>query len=155
VQDRGIKSRITDYYGFFNDKETYLLREIILDISGLELYIALTLDLVLVVILRACSKRPLGFFVQPVGVHPEVVVACPGRLLDLMDQRVIDLSHVKILVVSTVSRYCDARGRLPVSPLEILQLSDPGKGSQSLSKRVPLVYSARPRSRRSRHERSF
>ena len=42
----------------------------------------------------------------------EIVVACPGRLLDLMDQRVIDLSHVEILVLDESDRMFDM-GFLP------------------------------------------
>jgi ATP-dependent RNA helicase RhlE len=42
----------------------------------------------------------------------EIVVACPGRLLDLMDQRVIDLTHVEILVLDEADRMFDM-GFLP------------------------------------------
>ena len=42
----------------------------------------------------------------------EIVVACPGRLLDLMDQRVIDLTHVEILVLDESDRMFDM-GFLP------------------------------------------
>jgi ATP-dependent RNA helicase RhlE len=42
----------------------------------------------------------------------EIVVACPGRLLDLMDQRAIDLSHVEILVLDESDRMFDM-GFLP------------------------------------------
>jgi len=37
----------------------------------------------------------------------EIVVACPGRLLDLMDQGVIDLSHLEVLVLDEADRMFD------------------------------------------------
>jgi ATP-dependent RNA helicase RhlE len=42
----------------------------------------------------------------------EIVVACPGRLLDLMDQRLLDLSHVEFLVLDEADRMFDM-GFLP------------------------------------------
>jgi ATP-dependent RNA helicase RhlE len=42
----------------------------------------------------------------------EIVVACPGRLLDLLDQRAIDLSHVEMLVLDEADRMFDM-GFLP------------------------------------------
>jgi len=42
----------------------------------------------------------------------EIVVACPGRLLDHVDAREIDLSHVKVLVLDEADRMCDM-GFLP------------------------------------------
>jgi ATP-dependent RNA helicase RhlE len=42
----------------------------------------------------------------------EIVVACPGRLLDLMDQRIIDLRHVEVLVLDEADRMFDM-GFLP------------------------------------------
>ena len=42
----------------------------------------------------------------------EVVVACPGRLLDHMSQGAIDLSHVELLVLDEADRMCDM-GFLP------------------------------------------
>lgn len=42
----------------------------------------------------------------------EIVVACPGRLLDLHNQGDIDLSHVEILVLDEADRMCDM-GFLP------------------------------------------
>jgi len=42
----------------------------------------------------------------------EVVVACPGRLLDLMGDGSIDLSHVEVLVLDEADRMCDM-GFLP------------------------------------------
>lgn len=42
----------------------------------------------------------------------EVVVACPGRLLDLMGSRDIDLSNVEYLVLDEADRMCDM-GFLP------------------------------------------
>lgn len=42
----------------------------------------------------------------------EIVVACPGRLIDLMDQGVIDLSHLEVLVLDEADRMFDM-GFLP------------------------------------------
>ena len=42
----------------------------------------------------------------------EIAVACPGRLLDLADQREIDLSHVEVLVLDEADRMFDM-GFLP------------------------------------------
>lgn len=42
----------------------------------------------------------------------EIVVACPGRLLDLMGDHSIDLSHVEVLVLDEADRMCDM-GFLP------------------------------------------
>jgi len=42
----------------------------------------------------------------------EIVVACPGRLLDLAGQGVIDLSRVEVLVLDEADRMCDM-GFLP------------------------------------------
>jgi ATP-dependent RNA helicase RhlE len=42
----------------------------------------------------------------------EIVVACPGRLLDLMSDHSIDLSHVEVLVLDEADRMCDM-GFLP------------------------------------------
>ncbi len=42
----------------------------------------------------------------------EVVVACPGRLLDHLGDRAVDLSHVEILVLDEADRMCDM-GFLP------------------------------------------
>jgi len=42
----------------------------------------------------------------------EVVVACPGRLLDLMGEGAIDLSDVEVLVLDEADRMCDM-GFLP------------------------------------------
>lgn len=42
----------------------------------------------------------------------EIVVACPGRLLDLLGDRSIDLSHVEVLVLDEADRMCDM-GFLP------------------------------------------
>jgi len=42
----------------------------------------------------------------------EIVVACPGRLLDLMGEGQIDLSRVEVLVLDEADRMCDM-GFLP------------------------------------------
>jgi ATP-dependent RNA helicase RhlE len=42
----------------------------------------------------------------------EIVVACPGRLLDLLSDKSIDLSHVEVLVLDEADRMCDM-GFLP------------------------------------------
>ena len=42
----------------------------------------------------------------------EIVVACPGRLLDLLGDRYIDLSRVEVLVLDEADRMCDM-GFLP------------------------------------------
>jgi ATP-dependent RNA helicase RhlE len=42
----------------------------------------------------------------------DVVVACPGRLLDLADERSLDLSKVEVLVLDEADRMCDM-GFLP------------------------------------------
>jgi ATP-dependent RNA helicase RhlE len=42
----------------------------------------------------------------------EIVVACPGRLIDLMDQGAIDLSHIEVLVLDEADRMFDM-GFLP------------------------------------------
>ena len=42
----------------------------------------------------------------------EIVVACPGRLLDIVGDRAIDLSHVEVVVLDEADRMCDM-GFLP------------------------------------------
>jgi ATP-dependent RNA helicase RhlE len=37
----------------------------------------------------------------------EIFVACPGRLLDLMDEKQIDISSIEILVLDEADRLCD------------------------------------------------
>lgn len=55
------------------------------------------------------SKRPQLAALRR-GV--EIVVACPGRLLDHLDARAIDLSRVEVLVLDEADRMCDM-GFLP------------------------------------------
>lgn len=43
---------------------------------------------------------------------PEIMVACPGRLLDHLNDRNIDLSHVEVLVLDEADTMCDM-GFLP------------------------------------------
>jgi superfamily II DNA/RNA helicase len=43
---------------------------------------------------------------------PEIIVACPGRLLDLMGQNVIDLRHIEVLVLDEADQMFDM-GFLP------------------------------------------
>ena len=42
----------------------------------------------------------------------EIIIACPGRLLDLMEQGHVNLSHVEMLVLDEADRMCDM-GFLP------------------------------------------
>ncbi|MHB1295779.1 MAG: DEAD/DEAH box helicase [Anaerolineae bacterium] len=42
----------------------------------------------------------------------DIVVACPGRLLDLLSDNSVDLSHVEVLVLDEADRMCDM-GFLP------------------------------------------
>ncbi len=55
------------------------------------------------------SKRPQ---IQKLDRGAEIVVACPGRLLDLLGEGQIDLSHVEVLVLDEADRMCDM-GFLP------------------------------------------
>ncbi len=55
------------------------------------------------------SKRPQ---VEKINRGAEIVVACPGRLLDLLGDRAIDLSNVEVLVLDEADRMCDM-GFLP------------------------------------------
>ncbi len=55
------------------------------------------------------SQRPQ---VEKLRAGVEIAVACPGRLLDLIGQREIDLSHVEILVLDEADRMMDM-GFLP------------------------------------------
>jgi ATP-dependent RNA helicase RhlE len=45
--------------------------------------------------------------VQALAKGVDVLVACPGRLLDLVNQKAIDLSHVEILVLDEADRMLD------------------------------------------------
>ncbi len=55
------------------------------------------------------SQRPQ---VERLRSGVEIAVACPGRLLDLIGQREIDLSHVEVLVLDEADRMMDM-GFLP------------------------------------------
>jgi ATP-dependent RNA helicase RhlE len=50
--------------------------------------------------------------VQALQRGAEIVVACPGRLLDILGDGDIDLSHVEVLVLDEADRMCDM-GFLP------------------------------------------
>ncbi len=50
--------------------------------------------------------------IQKLRAGVEIVVACPGRLLDHLNQRTIDLSHVEVLVLDEADRMFDM-GFLP------------------------------------------
>lgn len=39
--------------------------------------------------------------------RPEIIVACPGRLLDLMEQKVISLAHIELLVLDEADQMLD------------------------------------------------
>ena len=55
----------------------------------------------------------------------EIVVACPGRLLDHMGEGNINLSQIEVLVLDEADRMCDM-GFLP-DIRRILKGSSPGK----------------------------
>ena len=55
------------------------------------------------------SKRPQ---VEKIDRGAEIIVACPGRLLDLLGDKAIDLSNVEVLVLDEADRMCDM-GFLP------------------------------------------
>ncbi len=62
----------------------------------------------------------------------EIIVACPGRLLDLIEQGELDISSVKILVMDEADRLCDM-GFLPDIRRILLYLP---------AKRQTLLFSA-------------
>jgi ATP-dependent RNA helicase RhlE len=53
-----------------------------------------------------------GRQIQALKRGAEIVVACPGRLLDLAGEREIDLSQVEVLILDEADRMCDM-GFLP------------------------------------------
>lgn len=62
-----------------------------------------------VVLFGGCSKVPQAAALRR---GAEIVVACPGRLLDLLNDRSIDLSRVEMLVLDEADHMCDM-GFLP------------------------------------------
>ena len=50
--------------------------------------------------------------IDQLASHPEIIVACPGRLLDHLGDGTLDLSKVEILVLDEADRMCDM-GFLP------------------------------------------
>jgi ATP-dependent RNA helicase RhlE len=50
--------------------------------------------------------------IQAIRSGVEIVIACPGRLLDLLGDGLIDLSHVEVFVLDEADRMCDM-GFLP------------------------------------------
>ena len=70
--------------------------------------------------------------IQNLGRGVEIVVACPGRLLDHINQRTIDLSHLEVLVLDEADRMFDM-GFLPDIRRIIKQLP---------AKRQNLMFSA-------------
>ena len=62
-----------------------------------------------VAIYGGVSKIPQ---IRKLGEGAEIVVACPGRLIDLMDQGAISLSHLEVLVLDEADRMFDM-GFLP------------------------------------------
>ena len=55
------------------------------------------------------SKRPQ---LESLRRGMDIIVACPGRLLDLLNSKAIDLSHVEVLVLDEADQMCDM-GFLP------------------------------------------
>ncbi len=55
------------------------------------------------------NKRPQE---SKLSRHPDIVVACPGRLLDHLNEKTIDLSRVETLVLDEADTMCDM-GFLP------------------------------------------
>jgi ATP-dependent RNA helicase RhlE len=55
---------------------------------------------------------PAGRQVRALRNNPDIIVACPGRLLDLMQQRVADLSRIETLVLDEADHIFDM-GFLP------------------------------------------
>ncbi|MBF7728558.1 DEAD/DEAH box helicase [Pseudomonas sp. N040] len=62
------------------------------------------LPLVSTVIFGGVGMNPQ---IQAMAKGVDVLVACPGRLLDLINQKVIDLSHVETLVLDEADRMLD------------------------------------------------
>ncbi|MEM9801816.1 MAG: DEAD/DEAH box helicase, partial [Planctomycetota bacterium] len=78
---------------------------------------------------------PQGAQVKALKARPDVLVACPGRLLDLADQRIVDLSRVEILVLDEADHMFDM-GFLP-SVRRILKLLPERRQSLLFSATMP------------------
>ncbi len=50
---------------------------------------------------------PFGEQVRALSQSPEMIIATPGRLLDHMSRRLIDLSHVEMFVLDEADRMLD------------------------------------------------
>ncbi len=68
--------------------------------------------------------------IQAVAKGLDVLVACPGRLLDLANQKAIDLSHVEILVLDEADRMLDM-GFIP-QVRQIIRQTPPKSERQTL-----------------------
>lgn len=68
--------------------------------------------------------------IQAVAKGIDVLVACPGRLLDLANQKAIDLSHVEILVLDEADRMLDM-GFIP-QVRQIIRQTPPKSERQTL-----------------------
>ena len=81
----------------------------------------------------------------------EIVIACPGRLLDLVGDGEIDLSQVEVLVLDEADRMCDM-GFLP-DIRRILKLLPERRQTLFFSATMPQRYSkaGRQHSQRSGH----
>ncbi len=51
--------------------------------------------------------RPIGPQIAALGRYPQVVVGTPGRVIDLIQRKVLDLSHVSTVVLDEADRMLD------------------------------------------------